>query len=93
MAVTSGPVKGVSTDFVSGAFEGRAPRLAGTGPEDGAVCSERILSTAAWRTSPVVFSYMSASKAAAEDVLTTYFEGVRVSERRQSVGCHGRGAA
>ena len=33
-----------------GLFEGCTPRQTDTGQEDGAVCSERILSAAAWRT-------------------------------------------
>ena len=39
---------------------------------------------------PVIFAEMSLSKAAPEDMPTGYFVGVRVSERRQAVGGHGR---
>ena len=41
---------------------------------------------AARRRCPLVFSEMSPSTAAPKDALATYFVGVRISERRQSVG-------
>ena len=59
MAVASGPVKDVTTDFVSGSFEGRVLRPTDAGPEDRAVFSETILLAAARGTCPVVFSEMS----------------------------------
>ena len=83
--MASGPVKGISTDTVRGAFEGCVPWPTDTGPEDGPVCVERILSVAARRTCLVVFSEMSLAPAAPEDMLATYFVGVRVSKSRQSV--------
>ena len=80
-------------DPVRDAFEGRIPRPTEHGPEDRAVCSEGILSVAARRTRPVVFSEMSLSAAALDDVPATYFVAVRASERRQPLSRHGRGAA
>ena len=56
-----------------------------TGPEDGAVCSERILSAAAGRMHPVEFSEMSLSAAATEDMPATYVVSVQVSVPRQSI--------
>ena len=47
----------------------------------------------AQRMCPVVFSEMRLFAAATEDVLATYFVGVRVSERRQSEERYGQGAA
>ena len=64
-----------------------------TDPEDGVIWSERILSAAARGTWPLVFSEMSVSAAAPEDVPAMYFVGARVAKRRQSVGCLGRGSA
>ena len=55
------------------------------------MCPEKILSADARRTRPVLFSEMSLSASAPEDVPVTYFVGVEVSEDRQSVGCLGRG--
>ena len=82
----------ISTNPVREPFERRVPRLTDTGPEDVAVCSERILWAAARRTYPVVFFEMSLSEAIPEDVPATYVVSVRVAEPQQSVGCLGRGA-
>ncbi len=49
-------------------FEGRAPRPTDTGPEEWAACFERILSATSQRTCPVLFSEMSLSAAAPEDM-------------------------
>ena len=92
-AGSSGPVKGISADQVLGPFEGLILRPTDTCPEDGAVCSERILWAAAQRTCPVVFSEMGLSAAGPQDVPATYFVGGRVSQRRQSEERYGRGAA
>ena len=85
--MASGLVKDISWDPVRGgeAFESCVPRPTGTGLEHGDVCSERILSAAVRKTCLVVFSEMSLSAAAPEDVPDTYFVGVGVSEHRQSV--------
>ena len=55
--------------------------------------SERILSAAARRTCLGLFLEMSLSTTSPENVPAMYFINVRVSERWQAVGCHGRGAA
>ena len=47
-------------------------------PEDGPVCSERILSVAARRTCLVVFSVMRVSAAAPEELPARYFVSVWV---------------
>ena len=86
-------VEGSSTDPVRDAFEGRIPQPTEHGPEDGAVCSEGMLSVAAQRTRPVVFSEMRLSAAAPNDVPAMYFLDVRVSECRQALSRHGRRAA
>ena len=57
------------------------------------MCPEKILSADARRTRPVVFSEMSLSAFAPEDVPVTYFVGVEVSEHQQSIGCLGRGGS
>ena len=55
--------------------------------------SERILSAAARGTYPVDVSEMNLFAATTEDVLATYFAGIRVAERRQAVGNVGQVAA
>ena len=57
------------------------------------MCSERILSVAARRTCPAVFSEMGLPAAAPEDSPATHVASVRVSEPRQSVGRLGWGGS
>ena len=59
----------------------------------GAVRSERIVSAAVRRTRPDQYFVKDRVRGCPEDVLATYFVDARVSERRESVGCLGRGAA
>ena len=82
----SGPGKGLSTDLVREPFEGRVPRPTDTGPGNRAVCCERLLSAAARRLCPVVFSELRLSAPALQDVqLFCKRLGLRASAVRRSL--------
>ena len=85
-AGSSGPGKGLSTDLLREPFESRVPRPTDTGRGNRAVCCERILSAAARRLCPVVFSELRLSAPALQDVqLFRKRIGLRASAVRRSL--------
>ena len=84
--LASGPVKGISTVSVREACVGRLPRLADTSLENSAVRSERILSAAAGRTRPVVFSEMSGCPGRHAGHSFHSWQGLRASLVRRPAG-------